>query len=80
MIMLIITVVINWLVIFAVANIFVDPGKALISSIIIVVILIALAVSPVAEYLVRAALGSRKATEGEADIFGPEFKRVWNGR
>lgn len=78
MIMLLITLVVNWFVIFATANIFVEVIPALIVSIVIVAALVALSASPVADYLVRMQFGCREATGVEAETFRPALQRVWN--
>lgn len=78
MFMLVITVLINWFVIFIAANMFISTESALLVSVAIAAVLVALSVSPVAEYLVRLELGCRDATRDEADIFGSAWKRAWN--
>jgi len=78
MIMLIVDVLINGFIIFAVVSIFKDTGPALLITGAIVAVLIALSASPVAEYLVRVSFGCRQATRDEAEIVGPALQRVWD--
>jgi|GEM_PF-3062023 len=78
MIMLVMTVIINWFVIFALTIIFTrNMPEAIMISGAIIAVFIALSVSPAGEYLVRLQFGCREATRDEADIFGPALNQVW---